>query len=105
MIALGHALCIDYKSIAIYSEALIRSNIIYHCANLLECADFYICTRLHLPPFIAISTGIANGVVRKVERCEMLLRTKTEPRDIIGIVDEVQGDEEFSEYHSLCLVL
>ena len=90
-------MCIDYKSIAIYSEALIRSNIIYHCANLLEAADAYICLRLHLPPFIAIATGVVTGVVRKVERCDMLLRTKSEPKEIIGIVDEVQGDEEFSE--------
>eukprot|EP00831_Metopus_contortus_P079688 TRINITY_DN7987_c0_g1_i2.p1 TRINITY_DN7987_c0_g1~~TRINITY_DN7987_c0_g1_i2.p1 ORF type:complete len:261 (+),score=42.44 TRINITY_DN7987_c0_g1_i2:181-963(+) len=67
MLALGNALNVNYKSIAVYSEALIRSNIIFHFSNLLERADKYLCEKLHLPPYVIISC---------------LLYTSPSPRDL-----------------------
>ncbi len=100
MIALGHALNVNYKSIAVYSEATIRSNIIYHLSNLLERADCYICNRLKLPPYVVISAGSAFGIVHSVKSCSQLaqLDPKDRSRPVIAFVEDVQGDEEFPEY-------
>ena len=104
MTALGHALNVNYKSIAVYSEALIRSNIIYHLSNLLEKADFYLCDKLKLPPYVAISAGSAVGTVKSAKLKDNLAdedaKEKTKPSDhkaIIAFIEEVQGDEEFPE--------
>ena len=101
MIALGHALSVNAKCIAVYSEAMIRSNIIYHLSNLLELADDYLSLKLELPPFTAISAGTAIGIVRRVKHCDMLnnITGKERPgrNNILAFVDEVQGDEEFPE--------
>ncbi len=109
MTALGHVLGVNYKSIAVYSEAIIRSNIIFHLSNLLEKADCYISAKLKLPPFVVVSAGTTTGSVKFAKSCEALMssggaapgpeKAKSGPdtKPTIAFVEEVFGDEEFPE--------
>jgi len=105
MSALGKALEVDYRAIAVYSEAIIRSNIIFHLSNILERADNFICQKLNLPPFVVISAGNTNGNVKFAASCEAIFQENNSPKSkgkldgkpLIAFIDEVQGDEEFPE--------
>jgi hypothetical protein len=94
MAELGNALEVNPKSIAVYSESIIRSNIIFHLSNLLERIYYYISTRLKLPPYLIIASGSVNGIVRFEKSCTTLKMSQV---PLIVFVDEVQGDEEFLE--------
>lgn len=101
MIELGNALEVNSKSIAVYSESIIRSNIIFHLSNLLERIYCYISTRLKLPPYLIIAGGNATGIVRFEKSCKKLIKDSVKVQGkqtpLIVFVDEVQGDEEFPE--------
>lgn len=86
---------VNSKSIAVYSESIIRSNIIFHLSNLLERVYCYISTRLKLPPYLIVAAGTATGIVRFEKSCEKLSGNEGA---LIVFVDEVQGDEEFPEF-------
>jgi len=94
MTELGKALEVNSKSIAVYSESIIRSNIIFHLSNLLERIYCYISTRLKLPPYLIIAGGSVNGIIRFEKSCEKLKMSQV---PLIVFVDEVQGDEELPE--------
>lgn len=95
MTELGNALEVNSKSIAVYSESIIRSNIIFHLSKLLEKIYNYISTKLKLPPYLIIAGGTTTGIIRFEKSCE---RLKTSQFPLIVFVDEVQGDEEFPEF-------
>jgi len=97
MFALGSALAIDYRPIAIYSESTIRANIIYHISNILERIDYYITQALKLPPYLTVSKGKGTGIVRFEKSCEELALKKYKDKAILAFVEDVQGDEEFPD--------
>jgi hypothetical protein len=97
MFALGSVLAIDYRGIAVYSEATIRANIIFHISNILERVDYYITQALKLPPYLAVSKGKSTGVARFEKSCEELALKKHKDKSILAFVEDVQGDEEFPD--------